>query len=54
MTKKRFTDTSIKALKLTKNPKARYEVFGSAGFGVSVGQRTKSFIFVTTREARPP
>ena len=53
MTKKRFTDTSIKALKLTKNPNERYEVFDSSGFGVRVGQRTKTFIFVYHHQGRP-
>ena len=43
---KRFTDASIRALKLTANPTDRYERFEPSGLGVRVGSRSKSFIFL--------
>ncbi len=46
MATKQFTDAAIKALLLTKSPKDRYEVFDGNGFGIRVGQRSRTFLFL--------
>ena len=49
----KWTDSRIKALKLTGAPSERYEKFAPDGLGIRVGNKSKSFIFLYRFRRKP-